>query len=175
MKTFKGKPEIKDKLVERAVEHRKADRIVQGYGYFNTSLVVGEEQPRPVGCAIGCLATPLTRLSAVGGANGAVRKLGQGFGLCETLVRACEAVFETNWNGGYATRESIRKASRWPTRFAKAVPVGVDITNADVAAFLERSPAFVFDPDYPTDVTTAFGVRGRDAANALVRWLKARS
>ena len=45
MLAFHGKPELKQFYVERAIKHREADEIVQGYGYWENGK----------GCAVGCL------------------------------------------------------------------------------------------------------------------------
>src|SRR5689334_5016631 len=49
MKAYHGEQSVKDKYIGRIREHRKAEQLVQGFGYW---CRVSEGEMR--GCAVGC-------------------------------------------------------------------------------------------------------------------------
>lgn len=156
---------LKDRLVHRAKEHRAADRLIQGE-YFEGYN--GDAK----GCAIGCLSTPLgvVRQKRRFDKSQAqcIRDLKNEFGLCSELVRVAEIVFEAF---DIDDRSGWRN---WPTRFAEALPVGVEITNSMVRAFVQNSTEFRYDYDYFTGgrSTLSWVVEARPAASELLRWLR---
>lgn len=109
----------KAELVRRAVEHRKAGRIWQGaYGFLD--IIRGRARVKV--CAVGCLATPLTRAEdaerwgsrrfQVFG-HAAYRTLEEDFGIPHDLAMQADHIFE-------GLPERLAKS--WPEEFARALP-----------------------------------------------------
>lgn len=101
MLAFHGKPELKEFYVNRAIQHRKADEIVQGYDYWKNGK----------GCAIGCLAHANTE---------AHLKLQNDAGLPRTVNRLADGIFEGL---------SKDLAVQWPQRYMEACAVGADLSQ----------------------------------------------
>ena len=101
MLAFHGKPELKEFYVNRAIQHREADEIVQGYGYWKNGK----------GCAIGCLAHTNTDTHL---------KLQEDAGLPMVVSRLADGIFE-----------GLPKdlAMHWPQRYMEACAVGVDLSQ----------------------------------------------
>ena len=109
--SYKNDPKLKEMFVAEIEEHRKADQIIQGTYGEGTN---GDWK----GCAVGC------------GVHSLNRKLGKEYstsdhtvyekelGIPEWLARLEDTIFE-----GLTVEES----KLWPTQFAQAVPVGVDL------------------------------------------------
>lgn len=165
---FRGKPALKDELIERAVEHRKADRIVHdGQWFYQAPLhkvnPLNNEPNGWRGCAIGCLAT------AVGKGRwrprfldrkSAIERLSRRYGIPSALTALAEAVFEAT-----SANDNDLRSRRWPERFARAIPVGVELTTQDIYRFVARTPSVEGWDDLEIQEQTP-------AADALVRWLR---
>ena len=91
---------IKDKYVARAIEHRKADEILQGYGYW----IDGK------GCAIGCLAHVN---------SGAHEALEADVGIPLMVSRLADVIFEGLPSPDFKA---------WPQRFADSIRPGADLS-----------------------------------------------
>lgn len=112
-------------LVKRAEGHAKADRYRQGFGYFQrlaegwSHLLGGLRRNKPgqwKGCAIGCLATPLSASKFTPlGQEGSIGSLEDEFGIPRKITLIAEEFFE-----GLPGRS----ARTWPVRFAKALVAG---------------------------------------------------
>jgi hypothetical protein len=132
MRSFYGKQELKDKLVCRALDHLNADSYYRGqWGEFNGGKFIG--------CAIGCLATPLEKTTDaesflslpfvinsdyVGPAiiNGPFDHLRREFGLSVALTKPAERIFEQ------VIRDD-EDAYSWPLTFVSAIRVGSDFSQ----------------------------------------------
>ena len=108
--SYKNDVELKSLFVAEIIRHRKADQILQG--------TYGKENGKWQGCAVGCSIHSLNL------------KLGKSYdtsdhsvyetelGIPEWMARLEDTIFE-----GLPKVEAMR----WPERFAKAVPVGVNL------------------------------------------------
>lgn len=180
--TYKNKKSLKNELVKRAKEHQAADRLVHGRGYFTGFN--GDAK----GCAIGCLATPLGVIKQKRefdlAQRTATNKLAREFGIPTALTLLAENIFESypleesNLVAGLWKATAKNGDGSWPTRFAKAIPVGVKLTNQDVRAFVVscpdlRTPLYYGSFDTPEQVAESASISDtRRAANATLRWLR---
>lgn len=100
MLAFHSDPAIKAKFVQRAIQHREADEILQNYGYWRNGK----------GCAIGCLAH----------ANeNAHEALDKEAGLPAVLNHLADRIFEK------LPKDKYRD---WPRRYIDAPDPGADLT-----------------------------------------------
>lgn len=152
-----------EKLIERAVEHAKADRFIQGFSYLkrvrSSDESVRAEVGEIKGCAIGCLATPVGRVKRTLARFGnemtyydAENILGRNFGICPGLVEIAEDIFE---------KLDSTRAKRFPERFARALVEESKVTDDDLAQWSERNNIEVC-----TDTSVV--------AEKLLRWLRSR-
>ncbi len=98
MLAYHSKPELKKHCINEMALHRKADTLLQGYGYWKNGK----------GCAVGCL---------VKGSNHEAYETE--FGIPQMLARLEDSIFE-----GLPTEE----AKKWPERFLKAIKPGADLS-----------------------------------------------
>ncbi|MBN8867536.1 MAG: hypothetical protein J0H98_08275 [Solirubrobacterales bacterium] len=94
-----GDPALKEATVAEMVEHQNADRLVQGYGYWQDGK----------GCAVGCLIKSDNHV-----------EYEERFGIPEWLAWMEDKIFEG------LPKE---KAQQWPVRFLSAIPVGADFSG----------------------------------------------
>ncbi len=140
MKLFDGDTALKDKMVERARQHRMADRVVQGdYG------IMTEDEREWRGCAIGCLATSTTAFRPMANSEEGAQRMANEFHIPENLAYFAEAAFEG---------QQFDKT--WPEKFAASLPVGVELTNDEVAEWAyeylcENATGLDHRPDSPED------------------------
>lgn len=99
MLAYHGDEKLRQKFINRAQGHRKADEIIQRYGFW----LHGK------GCAIGCLAHTDEKAHEV---------LEQIAGLPQALSRLADIIFEQLPDPDYRT---------WPERFASAAQAGADL------------------------------------------------
>lgn len=178
----------KAKLVERAKGHKRQDQVAR-----NTYLEILDAEDDDVtftACAIGCLATGCSikeiqeeygefsvSIDETTGTYAAkidddvlVDKLESDFGICYKLARLAEAIFEGIVVGGdpYFEEDYFLKGNayyNWPTRFAEALPEGVDITDEMVIDFAESAG---FDIEINTEIPD-----GSD--DRVIEWLESLS
>ena len=166
MLTFKGDPKTKAMLIERAIDHAEADRIMQGHYWAN---VGGDEWN---GCAVGCLVTPV---GDIGHAKTGLRvspdeissakaycTLEEDYGIPRALTGMADAVFESLPGGYY---------QRWPRRFIEALPVGVEfsVVKEKLRAYCKRTTFWEW---HPGDAEPEEMSLGPEAANALLAFLR---
>lgn len=148
--TFRGRQDLKDEAIERAIEHRRYDRIRHGY---YTELAEhrtpdGKHKVGVTGCAVGCLALPVnpTRASMHAVENrGAYGSLQRALGIPEVLAQFADALFEAHpvdpsqprLSGAY---RPSRTARYWPERFVKMIPVGIDLETDHAQKVLRSLP-----------------------------------
>jgi hypothetical protein len=95
---FHAKAAIKRKYLGRVAKHRKADQIIQGYGYWKDGK----------GCAIGC---------TLHGSDHAAYETELGIPII--LAKLEDLLFENL---------PIEEARKWPERFLKAIAPGADLS-----------------------------------------------
>lgn len=100
MLAYKNDEKLKEMYVQRAVAHREADQLVQGYGYWKNGK----------GCAIGCLAHADKNAHQV---------LENDAGLPTSLNHLADHLFENLPSDKYRV---------WPERYAAAPKVGADLS-----------------------------------------------
>ncbi len=98
LKAYHGKPKIRDKYLRRVRAHRKADQIVQGYGYWSDGK----------GCAVGC---------TIHGESHAAYETE--LGIPQIVARLEDRIFE-----GLPKL----KARDWPVRFLASIKCGADLS-----------------------------------------------
>ncbi len=98
LRAYHGQQAIKDKYLTRVCAHRKADEIVQGYGYWSDGK----------GCAVGCTLHSAQHSSYE-----------SELGVPRTLAYLEDRLFE---------RMPKEQARLWPERFLAAIPVGADLS-----------------------------------------------
>ena len=94
---FHNDPAIKKKYLARVRKHRKADQLVQGYGYWEDGK----------GCAVGC---------TLHGSNHGDYEIE--LGIPRVLAFLEDGFFENL---------SVEEARAWPEAFLDAIPVGADL------------------------------------------------
>lgn len=123
MLTFHNDPALKQKYVDRVLQHFVQDQIVQGI-YWNTYHYDPETASvvmEPVGCALGC--TLHHNNNEAGDEEHRIwKQMEIELGIPAWLARIEEACFE----GQY-----IDKAKSFPYEFLRAVPVGVDLNEGN--------------------------------------------
>ena len=92
---------VKKKYLDRVRAHRKADKVVQGYGYWQDGK----------GCAVGC---------TIEGSDH--KRYETELGIPEWLARVEDTLFE-----GMSKKE----ARLWPEKFLKAIRPGADLSKAE--------------------------------------------
>ena len=125
MKSYLNSPELKERFVTEVKRHQDADQIVQG--------TYGEETDgKWRGCAVGCAIDSLNVLNGTKLRTSDHALYESELGLPEWLARLEDTIFE-------GLPKDI--AMQWPLRFAKAVPVGVDLQPLKwrFSAYLMRS------------------------------------
>ena len=90
---------LKKSVINEMAMHRKADELVQGYGYWEDGK----------GCAVGCL---------VKGSDHSLYETK--FGIPEVLARLEDTIFEG---------PPKKDAQKWPERFLSAITVGSDLSR----------------------------------------------
>ena len=98
LRAWHGDAKLKRATVAAMAAHRKADELVQGYGYWADGK----------GCAVGCL---------IKGDDHSLYE--PRFGIPEALARLEDTIFE---------KLSKADAQRWPERFLKAAKPGADLS-----------------------------------------------
>ena len=99
MLAYHNKPELKESVVAEMAAHRKADELVQGYGYWKYGK----------GCAMGCLIK-----------SGDHKEYETRFGIPEQLALLEDSIFEG------LPKELAQK---WPERFLESITTGADLTR----------------------------------------------
>lgn len=99
MLAYHNDPALRTSVINEMALHRKADELVQGYGYWENGK----------GCAVGCLLK-----------NGNHAEYETKFGIPEMLARLEDRIFE-----GLPKA----KAQKWPERFLSAIKAGQDLTT----------------------------------------------
>jgi hypothetical protein len=95
---YHGDPKIKKALLAQLAAHRKADQIVQGYGYWTDGK----------GCAVGC--------TIHSGKHADYETI---LGIPESIAYLEDAIFE--WL-------PVEQARKWPERFSRAIKPGADLS-----------------------------------------------
>jgi hypothetical protein len=155
----------KDELVQRASDHRDADRLRQGFGYFDGF------NGKAKGCAIGCLAMPLKECAQPKefslDQEDCVDRL-EDMGVPALLTRAAEEIFER------IPQNRRRQWRNWPKQFAQALPVG-KLTDSEVVAFIRSSTNF--NIDYYEEYVGIIGGRPNALAakKELLGWMRSLS
>jgi protease II len=156
----------KQKLVERAKAHKNADHITNQTYADVAGSHNGDRKEDWKLCAIGCLATEtsLEKLLEQFGTENVrvwqedehthyycnideeilIDKLVDDFGICNSLARVAEAIFESV-EEEFGMYDELRDDSQFvlsyeerqnfPTEFAQALPEGTNITDDDVFEF----------------------------------------
>ena len=115
--SYHGDSTLKARFVGHVEAHREADRVMQGnYG----TLVDGKWR----GCAVACSLRSLDEISGVASTDsmreyGSHSDLAERLGIPLVLARLEDRIFEGL---------PIEWAKHWPTRFAKAIPIGADLS-----------------------------------------------
>ena len=99
MLAYHNEQSVKSAILAQLAMHRKADELVQGYGYWHDGK----------GCAVGCT------LYSSDHAEYESR-----FGIPQMLARLEDCIFEGL---------PVKQARKWPERLMKAVPVGADLSR----------------------------------------------
>jgi hypothetical protein len=100
---YLGKQSVKDTFLSRVRQHREADEIVQGYGYWQDGK----------GCAVGCTIH-------IDGDGNPHEQYETQLGIPSQIARLEDAIFE-----GLPTD----LAKLWPERFLTAIKPGADISR----------------------------------------------
>ncbi len=136
---FHNDPAIREKYVSRAVKHREADAIVQGYGYWRGGK----------GCAIGCLAES---------DDDAHQVLEKDAGLPEHVSQVADAIFEALNPDDKVLWQS------WVERYISAPKVGADLSLvwARFAHWMlaDETDGLLAIKDLPDDVREAIRLVG---------------
>lgn len=98
MLAYHNDPKLKESVLAEMEGHRKADTLIQDYGYWKDGK----------GCAVGCLIK-----------SGNHGEYETRFGIQRILARLEDRIFE-----GLPKEE----AKQWPERFLNAIPVGADLS-----------------------------------------------
>ena len=107
LRSFHGDEAVKKQFLDRVHEHRDADRLVQGYGYWSDGK----------GCAVGCT------LELNDHENGLHRQYENQLGLPEWLAHLEDHLFENL---------PVEAAREWPVQFLSAIPVGVSERSFEI-------------------------------------------
>ena len=124
MLSYNNDTKLKKLFVAEVENHRKLDMIVQG--------TYGEGQgDNWKGCAVGCAVHSLNKINGTRHQTYNHKVYEEELGMPEWLARLEDTIFE-----GLPKKEAML----WPVRFAKAVPVGVDLEPVKwkFAAYLMR-------------------------------------
>jgi len=105
--SFHGKTEVKEKYVQRVLQHKKLDEITQGIGFDKTTNK---------GCAIGCTLD-----------NYDHSRYPIELGIPEGIARLEDYIFEAL---------PVDQAKEFPLQLLEAVPVGVDLSKVSTQFFL---------------------------------------
>jgi hypothetical protein len=110
--SYKNDPILKKRFVAEIEKHRKADAIMQG--------TYGKENGKWKGCAVSCSLRSLDILEGkeLKTVYDSHRDYESKLGIPEWLARLEDTIFE-----GLPEEDAMK----WPTQFAKAVPVGVNL------------------------------------------------
>ncbi len=98
LRAYHNDPKIKKAVINEMAKHRKADNLLQGYGYWSDGK----------GCAVGCL---------IKGSNH--KEYETQFGIPEMLAHLEDTIFE-----GLPKKGSVK----WPERFLRAIKPGSDLS-----------------------------------------------
>lgn len=114
MQAYLNDPKIKESVLEQMESHRKADTLMQGYGYWKDGK----------GCAVGCLIH-----------SGNHGEYETRFGIPRVLARLEDRIFEGL---------PIEDAKKWPERFLSAISPGADLSMVwpKFAIFILTDPEF---------------------------------
>ncbi len=104
MQAYHNDPALKIQCLELMADHRAADRLAQGHGYWRDEK----------GCAVGCL------LHSLGGEPDNYIDYERLIGVPEILAVLEDSIFENL---------SAEDAQEWPERFLDAIPVGADLSR----------------------------------------------
>lgn len=120
--TFFGEQKVKDALLERAINHRKADEYIRGT-YVGSDFTFYTDYYFKGGCSVGCLAydTGEKIKKDIGGGVLTHQKIEREFGVPNWMLRNSEYVFE-GWAGNKYEADPY-----WTEMFVDAIPVGVHI------------------------------------------------
>jgi len=99
MTAYHGNPQIKANYLQRVQEHRKADELVQGYGYWQDGK----------GCAVGCTIH-----------SGDHKAYETELGIPRRIAYLEDRLFEAL---------PQKNAREWPEKFLAAIPVGADLSG----------------------------------------------
>lgn len=108
--SYKNDVKLKKSFVAEIEKHRKADQIIKG--------TYGEENGKWRGCAVGCSIHSLNRMQGKTYSTSDHSVYEKALGIPEWLARLEDTIFEGL---------PIEEAKKWPTKFSKAVPVGVNL------------------------------------------------
>ena len=99
LRAYHGEPALRGSVLAEMAGHRRADRLVQGYGYWEDGK----------GCAVGCLIK-----------SGNHEEYEERFGIPEALAHLEDKIFE---------RLPRDDARLWPERFLGAIKPGADLSK----------------------------------------------
>lgn len=102
---YHGNKKLKSGALKKMREHRKADRIIQAFGYWAEDPDDGVWK----GCAVGCLIE-----------SGRHSEYEPQFGIPALLAHLEDGIFESL---------PATVAKDWPVRFLNAIPVGADLST----------------------------------------------
>lgn len=111
MKSYLSDPELKEKFVKEVKWHEDQDKIIKGTYQEGSN---GDFR----GCAVGCSVHSLNRMNGTKFSTSDHSVYESALGIPEWLARLEDTIFE-----GLPEKEAVK----WPVRFAKAVPVGIDL------------------------------------------------
>lgn len=192
---FYNDPDKKAELLQRAVDHRKADDLTQGT--YLLTQVDGDFK----GCAVACLSVPVDRKArnrVLGGLRAAAtrvygrtwgttpafnnetaqRILGRHYALPKWTVRLADDIFEAL---------DVKRSRRWPERLVEALPVGAEIpasalheaihtgqitglvVHGGVATY--DAPEWDWSLEDDVNCDTAHE-HAAETANSLLRWIR---
>lgn len=154
----------KARLVARAERHLAEDRFI----YW--AFIEEDVGHLFKGCAIGCLAMPTDPrriagklpVSLGGQRHLLASRIKAEFGICGALLDAAEELFMS------IEPETNRVLGGWTVRFAKALPAGQDVTDAQVHEWLRAQPDWHLLSDGPIAQDKV-----KAAMTAFCRWLRA--
>src|SRR3990167_431915 len=98
MLAYHNDPKIKKSVIDEMAKHRKADNLIQGYGYWKDGK----------GCAVGCLLK-----------SGNHSDYETKFGIPRALAFLEDRIFE-----GLPKKDAIK----WPEKFLSAIKPGADLS-----------------------------------------------
>ena len=110
LQSYNNDENLKKIFLEEIIKHRKADQIIQG--------TYGEENGKWKGCAVGCSIHSLNIRLGKKYSTSDHSVYEKELGIPEWLARLEDTIFEGL---------PIKDAKKWPEKFAKAIPVGVNL------------------------------------------------